>query len=99
MARIIWSPRAADDLEEICEFIARDSRQYASIVAQRILDAIERVAAMPESGSIVPEHNRRDLRECFVHHYRIIYRLRGNAIEIVVVRHSARQLPHDIIEN
>lgn len=99
MARIIWSPRAADDLQEICEFIERDSKQYASIVAQRIIDAVERIGNMPESGSIVPEYDRRDLRECFVHHYRIIYRLRADAIEIVMIRHGARRLPHDIIEN
>lgn len=33
---IIWSPRAAFPLQNICEFIAEDSPVYARIFAQKI---------------------------------------------------------------
>jgi hypothetical protein len=34
--KIIWSLKAADNLEEICDFIGEDSEFYARIFAQRI---------------------------------------------------------------
>ena len=40
--RIIWSEPALADLEAIHEFIARDSRQYATRFVQRSLEAAER---------------------------------------------------------
>jgi plasmid stabilization system protein ParE len=37
--RVIITPRAADDLERIHDFIARDSEQNAAAMITRILDA------------------------------------------------------------
>lgn len=70
MTRVIWSPRAAADLEAICEFIARDSEYYAQLVAQRIVAIVEATADFPDAGSIVPEFDDPDVREKFVHRYR-----------------------------
>ena len=36
MVKLIWAPKAADDLEEICEYIASDSEYYAKLFAQNI---------------------------------------------------------------
>lgn len=36
--RVVWSPEAAEDLESIAEYIARDSGFYASAVVTKILD-------------------------------------------------------------
>jgi len=35
--RLIWSAAAADDLQSIVEYIARDSPRYAAAVADKIL--------------------------------------------------------------
>lgn len=94
MARVIWSPRAAADLEAICEYIAHDSEYYARLVAERIVAAVEATADFPEAGSIVPEFDDPDVRENFVHRYRIIYRMRHNTVELVTILHGSRQLPH-----
>ena len=56
MVKLIWSPAAADDLEEICEYIEKDSEYYARIFAQQIVALIETIPDFPEAGRIVPEY-------------------------------------------
>ena len=93
MARkIIWSPHAAQSLQEICSFIERDSKWYATIFAQRIIAAIEITAEFPEMGRIVPEYKNPSLREKILGDYRIVYRLKENSIEIVIIVHGSRLL-------
>lgn len=90
--KIIWAPRAADDLEEICNFIARDSEYYASLVAKRIIAIVESIPKFPYSGRVVSEYQNENLREKFYKHYRIIYRIKADAIEIAAIYHGARLL-------
>ena len=97
MARLRWSLQAAQDLEEICDFLAQDSEQYASVFAQRVMAIIESIPANPRLGSMVPEYNRDDLRERLFHNYRIIYRLRGQAVEMVTITHGARLLSPNLL--
>jgi toxin ParE1/3/4 len=47
---VIWSPQAIRDVESIRAFIARDSPSYADLEARRIVAAVERLGAFPESG-------------------------------------------------
>jgi len=39
--KIIWSPHAVNNLEDICNYIERDSHYYASIFAQRVVQKIQ----------------------------------------------------------
>jgi plasmid stabilization system protein ParE len=52
----------------------------------------DRLSQFPRSGRIVPELGRDDIREVIVQSYRVIYRLRGDEVEILTVHHSARRL-------
>jgi toxin ParE1/3/4 len=90
--KIIWSPYAAQSLEDICSFIERQSEHYAAIFAQRIIAVIELIAEFPESGRIVPEYNNPALRERILGNYRIVYRLKKDAIEIALIIHGSRLL-------
>jgi len=92
MVRIIWSPDAAADLEAICEYISKDSEYYARVFAQGVINAVERLPIFPESGRIVPEYNQKDLRELIFQNYRIVYRIKSDAVEIVTITHGARLL-------
>lgn len=92
MAGVIWSPRAIRDLDEICSYIARDSERYAQAFAQRLVEIVETIPDHPAAGSIVPEYDIPELRERFLHSYRIIYRIRGKSIELVTICHGARLL-------
>ena len=92
MARLIWSPQAASDLANICEFIAQDSPEYAHLTAQRIIEVVESIPALPRGGRIVPELGSPVIRERIVGDYRVIYRMRQQAVEIVTIIHGARRL-------
>jgi plasmid stabilization system protein ParE len=88
---IRWSAKAAENLESICDFIAKDSPFYAAITAQKIISLIDNLTVFPESGRIVPEYNNPKIRELIYKNYRIVYRLKGTIVEIAAISHSARK--------
>ncbi len=92
MVKLIWSPRAARDLEETTEYISTDSEYYARIFAQRVVEIAEKIPASPKAGRIVPEYENADLREHIFKTYRIVYRYKKGAVEIVAISHGARLL-------
>lgn len=53
--RVVWSPRAIEDLEAIAQYIAADSSVYAAAVVKRILNTARRLSQFPFAGRIVPE--------------------------------------------
>jgi plasmid stabilization system protein ParE len=59
---------------------------------QRIFDANERLAEFPESGRIVPEVGRSEVREVVVGEYRLMYQLLPEEVEVLTVIHGARLL-------
>jgi plasmid stabilization system protein ParE len=93
MAKLIWSPKATADLEEICEYISRDSEHYAKLFAQRVVAVVETIAEFPMAGRIVSEYRQDDLRERMPQSYRIVYRVKPEVVEIVAIVHGARLLP------
>ena len=95
MAKLRWSLAAADDLEEACQYIARDSAQYARLFAQQVIDKLKAMARERLPGSMVPEYGREDIRERLVHNYRLIVRVRQEqrVVEVVRIFHGARLLP------
>jgi plasmid stabilization system protein ParE len=54
---VIWSPQALLDLQSIRDYIAHDSPRYADLMVQRLVAAVERLEAFPQSGRVVPERN------------------------------------------
>jgi len=90
---ISWSDRARSDLRKIGEFIAKDNPQAALRWIEKLAQAVDRLATLPTSGRIVPEFQRKDLREVIVHNYRIVYRIKTDEVEIVTVFEGHRSFP------
>lgn len=86
----VWTRRAIEDILSIQQFIAKDSSHYAQLVSQRLIAAVERLPAFPQSGRIVPEVNDPAIREVIQGSYRIVYRLIQDKIHILTVHHAAR---------
>lgn len=63
MARLIWSPRSLQDLDDICEYIARDSEQAARAVARRVNEFVERIPDHAEAGNMPPTERWRPFIE------------------------------------
>ena len=96
MVRLNWTRQAAEDIESICEFISKDSFQYARMFAQDVINAIQRLEIFPLSGRIVPELSDNNIREIILGNYRIIYRNKPDTVEILTIYHSARLLNLEI---
>lgn len=90
--KIVWTEPAVEDLRELHAYIARDSETYASGFVERIILAADRLADYPKVGRIVPETNDENVRELLYQRYRIIYRVKGDSIEMLSVIHGARDL-------
>ena len=98
MTELIWSPQALADVEEIRAYIALDSRSYADLTAQRIMAAVERLKAFPDSGRMVPERQSPEVREVIAGRFRIVYRRQAHVVEIVTVFRGSRELPDLALE-
>jgi len=53
---------------------------------------VKDIPLFPKAGRIVPEYQDENLREKIFQNYRIVYRIKGDFIEIVIISHSARLL-------
>jgi plasmid stabilization system protein ParE len=90
--RAVYSPRAIRDLEHIAAYYRSVADpNIAAAISQRIEQVINRIARRPFSAPPVVE--RRDVRAVLVlrYPYKIFYRVREGTIEILHIRHTARQ--------
>ena len=92
MTRVIWTREAVEDVEAIKAYVARDSVRYATLLAERIVAAVDRLESFPESGRVVPEVGDESLREIIQGAYRIVYRIQAESVQVVTVYHAARLL-------
>jgi len=94
---LIWSQEALDDIDEIAEYISRDSRFYAQQVVEKFFQLADKLAEQPLIGRIVPEIGSETIREQFVYSYRVIYQIQPEQLEIIAILHGKRLL--DAVEN
>jgi len=88
-----WSPRAAEDLERICEWIARDHPETAHRVARTIYDQCSRLKVFPNLGRASRRMaGRRELTFAPLP-YIVVYRVSPNAVEISRIFHGAQDWP------
>jgi toxin ParE1/3/4 len=93
-----WTEKASTDVLCIYDYIASQAPGYAEVVCARILSRPQQLVDHPRSGTIVPEFGRDDVRELFVHSFRIIYRIAGSETRILTVVHGSRLLPSDALD-
>lgn len=89
--RIIWSPLALERVEAILQLIASERPAAAARWLAGILTTVQRLRNSPQSGRMVPELEREDLREALYPPYRIIYRVEPKRVVILTVRHGRRE--------
>ncbi len=85
-----WSVPARNDLKQIHDYIANDSKFYAQNVIQEIVAKTETLTEFPEIGRTVPEISDQNIRELIVFSYRLIYEISTSGIEILAIIHGRR---------
>jgi addiction module RelE/StbE family toxin len=98
MVKVVWTDFAIQDLDDIGEFIAKDSERYAKVVIQNLFESTELLESHPKAGRVVPEFENKNIRELIRGSYRIVYRIvEITRIDILTVHHSARLLKRSSI--
>ena len=91
MAKVVWTEKAIEDLENIASFHSQYSDNYTSALIKRLFNKPNLLKQMPEMGRIVPEKNDKSIRELIIGNYRIIYQyqVKKEIVSIITVHHSS----------
>lgn len=95
--RVIWTELAFAQLDEAMAFIAVDSPQTAARWLDMILEAAGQLSEFPDSGRVVPEAGRVDIRELIFSPYRLVYLHDSDAVYVTMVLHERQHVePEDV---
>lgn len=93
MGRINWTNQAVNDLKNIYDYIAVDSKYYARRELSKIKLRTQKLSEYSDIGRIVPEFNDPSIRELIEGRYRIIYKvLNSKEVDILTIHHSSREM-------
>ncbi|MFO7669740.1 MAG: type II toxin-antitoxin system RelE/ParE family toxin [Bacteroidales bacterium] len=96
MVKVIWTARSLKDLEEIGEYISKDSPKYAKLTLEKLIENTKLIEHNLLIGRIVPEVKQRDFREILTGNYRIIYQtMKGEYAYILTIHHTSRLLSNN----
>ena len=89
--KLRWSSRALLDLQRLADRIAADGKPMAATAfAAELFDAAKLLSAQPLIGR---PGRRHDTREWIAHrNHLLVYRVRGDEVQILQLWHVARQL-------
>lgn len=95
--RVVWSEASEIDLDDLYDYIAKDSPIYAEQFVDQILKEVGLLAHSPRIGRIVPEAQSDVVRERIVQSQRVIYLIDdvGEIISILALVHVRRDLRSD----
>ena len=69
MAQIVWSSRSLKDIDEIANYISKDSLQYAEEQVRQFFIRAKVLEQHPMIGSVVPELKEKTIRQILCGHY------------------------------
>jgi toxin ParE1/3/4 len=92
MAMVVFSPKSRQDLLEIGDYIARDSRANARRFVAKLEDQCRRIGRAP-MGYASREDLAPGLRMAALDRYVIFFRVLDGVVRIERVLHGARNLP------
>jgi plasmid stabilization system protein ParE len=86
----LFHPEAALDIDQIWEFIARDSLDSADRVIGEIETVLEKALLLPSMGHLRPDLSSRPLRFLHVREYLISYAVEESRLWVIAVLHGRR---------
>ncbi len=92
MVEIEWATTAQNDLNDIIDYIAQDSLEFAVSFYDQVKEKLENLNEFPNMGRKVPELDDPNIRELIFRNYRLIYQNLGDKIQIVRIIHGSRIL-------
>ncbi len=89
---VIFTDRFLTRVEECTDYIALDDIPAAVKWAEGVFKHCEQLSAQPESGRIVPEFSRAEIKELIHGNYRLVYELKSNRIDMLTIWHVRQSL-------
>ncbi len=91
MVQVNWTDSALQDLNDIGDYIARDSLKYAEITVLRLFESVDILENHPLLGVMVPEFENKSIRQLIRGDFRIVYHIINESrIDILTVHNCAR---------
>lgn len=87
---IIFAPLARDDLHGIGDYLSKQNPVRANSFVHELTAACDSLATWPLRSPLIPFSENRELRRRLCKGHLIIYRIRGNVVEIVRIFHGSR---------
>ena len=97
MENVEWLETADEDLNQIYQYIYKDSIYYANKTIIDIVDKTDILKTFKHSGRKVPEYNQEEIRELIYKSYRIVYYIQSDKILIQRIWHAARKMHNRVI--
>lgn len=95
--RLVWSPFALADRDEIFSYIEVDNPRAAAELDERIASAVHRLLRFPESGRPGRVAGTRELVVARTP-YIAVYAVTSDRVRLLRVLHGARMWPEDMDE-
>ncbi len=95
MVNLFYSKPALNDLKNIHDYIAADSKNAAKRFIHRLKERVKILKKYPELGREIYPDKFNNLRQVLYQSYRIIYQITDNRIIIITIHHQSR-LPENI---
>ncbi len=90
--KVHWTSTAEGHLAAIFDYIAQNSPEYAKNTIDRLTRRSQQIAEYPLSGRKVPEYDFNQIREVIEGHYRIIYHIKSDQIDVLAVIHGSMNI-------
>ncbi|PJG51964.1 type II toxin-antitoxin system RelE/ParE family toxin [Bradyrhizobium forestalis] len=90
--KVVWTREALAEFADIATYYANNaSPAIAGAIGQRFADVIERIRGAPFSSPPVAHRSQVRVAAVVRYPFRIFYRVRGEVIHIVHIRHTSRR--------
>lgn len=90
--KLVYSRRALADLDQIkTYYVANASPAIAEAIGRRLENVVDRVCRVPEAAPRVSQRSRVRVVAVVRYPFRIFYRVRDDAIDILHIRHTSRR--------
>ena len=89
--KIVFSRQALTDLDEIATYYStRASPAVAAAIERRFRDVIDHIGRTPEAAPRVSQRSTVRAMTVLRYPFRIFYRVRSDAVDILHIRHTSR---------
>jgi toxin ParE1/3/4 len=92
--QVWWTTRAAQDPEEITNYILRDKPTAAETVARKLFDAANSLESLPSRGRPGRSPGTRELVISSLP-FIIVYQVTAEAVHVLHIHHGARNWPEE----